>query len=61
MSITKINSQLYISLGIGDYYNCILKESIEKVKSYCVHDLEKFDQTKYEMIIKIVDDKGNAK
>jgi hypothetical protein len=47
MGIDIRNNNVYVSLGIGDYYNFIIKESLTYVMKACCHNLEEFDISKY--------------
>lgn len=48
MGIDIQNNSVYVSLGVGDYYNFIIKESLTYIKKACCHNLEDFDASKYE-------------
>jgi hypothetical protein len=47
MGISTSGNNVFISLGIGDYYNSIIKYDKTKLKKLCIHNVEKFDSTKY--------------
>lgn len=48
MGIDIQNNNAYVSLGVGDYYNFIIKESLAYVTKACCHNLEDFDISKYD-------------
>jgi hypothetical protein len=48
MGIDIQNNSVYVSLGVGDYYNFIIKESLAYIIKSCCHNLEDFDASKYE-------------
>lgn len=48
MGIDIRGDSVYVSLGVGDYYNFIIKESLSYVKGLCRHNLEEFDASKYD-------------
>ena len=48
MGIDIQNNNVYVSLGVGDYYNFIIKESLAYVTKACCHNLEEFDASKYD-------------
>jgi hypothetical protein len=52
MGIDIREGSVYVSMGVGDFYNFIVKESLDYVKKACVHDLEHFNQTSYSFILR---------
>ena len=48
MGIDIQNNSVYVSLGVGDYYNFIIKESLAYVTKACCHNLKEFDAGKYD-------------
>lgn len=48
MGIDIRGDSMYISLGVGDYYNFIIKESLSYIKGLCHHNLEDFDASTYD-------------
>jgi len=52
VGITQYNKYIYASLGVGDYYNYIIKEKIEDIKTLCKHNARNFDKETYNFIIK---------
>jgi hypothetical protein len=48
MGIDIQNNNVYVSLGVGDYYNFIIKESLTYITKACCHNLEEFDASKYD-------------
>lgn len=48
MGIDIKNDNVYVSLGVGDYYNFIIRESLAYIINACCHNLEEFDISKYD-------------
>lgn len=55
MGIDIRNNNVYVSLGVGDYYNFIIKETLAYVINACFHNLEEFDASKYEFKLRSSD------
>lgn len=61
MGIDIQNNNVYVSLGVGDYYNFIIKESLAYITKACCHNLEYFDVSKYDFKLRTAGDSPNSK
>jgi hypothetical protein len=45
------NDNILVSLGMGDFYTYLIKEKKDNILKRCIHDIEYFDEEKYNFIL----------